>query len=75
MSVGSATQFLTAAGINVSGAVGLRTIAQQLVKLIPGAGSAVSGGIAGAGTYALGKSAQAYFFSGEVRKPEEFKAG
>ena len=39
LSLGSATQFLTAAGINVSGAVGMRTIAQQLVKLIPGAGS------------------------------------
>lgn len=73
LSLSSATQFLTAAGINVSGAVGMRTVAQQLVKLIPGAGSAVSGGIAGAGTYALGKSAQGYFFSGEIRKPEEFE--
>ncbi len=73
LSMGSATQFLTAAGVNVSGAVGMRTVAQQLVKLIPGAGAAVSGGIAGAGTYALGKSAQTYFFSGEIRPPEEFK--
>jgi uncharacterized protein (DUF697 family) len=73
LSVGSATQYLTAAGINLGGAVGMRTVAQQLIKLIPGAGSVLSGGIAGAGTYALGKSAQTYFFSGEIRKPEEFE--
>ena len=73
LSVGSATQYLTAAGINLGGAVGMRTVAQQLIKLIPGAGSVLSGGIAGAGTYALGKSAQAYFFSGEIKKPEEFE--
>jgi uncharacterized protein (DUF697 family) len=73
LSVGSATQYLAAAGLNVGGAVTMRTVAQQLIKLIPGAGPAVSGGIAGAGTYALGKSAQGYFFSGEIRKPEEFQ--
>ena len=73
LSIGSATSYLTAAGINVGGAVGMRTVAQQLIKLIPGAGPMVSGGIAGAGTYALGKSAQSYFFSGEIRKPEEFQ--
>jgi uncharacterized protein (DUF697 family) len=75
LSVGSATQYMAAAGINVGGAVTLRTVAQQLVKLIPGAGPALSGGIAGAGTYALGKSAQTYFFSGEIKKPEEFEDG
>ncbi len=75
LSLGSATQYLAAAGINVGGAVGMRTVAQQLIKLIPGAGPVVSGTIAGAGTYALGKSAQAYFFSGEIRKPEEFEDG
>ncbi|HEV3115148.1 MAG TPA: GTPase [Candidatus Binataceae bacterium] len=73
LSLGSATQYLTAAGINLGGAVGMRTVAQQLIKLIPGAGPVVSGGIAGAGTYALGKSAQTYFFSGEMKKPEEFE--
>jgi uncharacterized protein (DUF697 family) len=73
LSVSSATQYLTAAGINVGGAVGMRTVAQQLIKLIPGAGPMVSGGIAGAGTYALGKSAQGYFFSGELKRPEEFE--
>jgi len=73
LSVTSATQYLAAAGINVGGAVGMRTVAQQLVKLLPGVGPMVSGGIAGAGTYALGKSAQSYFFSGEIKRPEEFE--
>ncbi len=51
------------AGLGVVGGAGfgLRFAAQQLVKLIPGAGSIVSATIAGAGTAALGKSAMAYF--------------
>jgi uncharacterized protein (DUF697 family) len=48
-------------------------VAQHLIKLIPGAGPVISGGVAGSGTYALGKSAQSYYFSGEVKKPEEFE--
>jgi len=75
LSMGSATQYLAAAGVNVGGAVGMRTVAQQLIKLVPGVGPMVSGGVAGAGTYALGKSAQSYFFSGELRRPEEFEQG
>ena len=44
-----------------------RPINQQLVKLVPLAGVAISGAIAGAGTYAIGKSAETYFFSGVIR--------
>lgn len=69
----TAYEFLTALGLNVGVAYGLRTIAQQLLKLIPGPGWAGSGAIAAAGTYAIGKSAEAYFFCGELKKPEEFK--
>jgi uncharacterized protein (DUF697 family)/predicted GTPase len=69
LSLGSATEFLTAAGINVTTAFTLRTIAQQMVKLLPGGGPVVSGGIASAGTKALGKSAQSYFFHGEIKSP------
>lgn len=39
---------------------------------MPGAGVAVSGGIAGAITDGIGKSAEAYFFRGEVRKPRRY---
>lgn len=39
----------------------LRTLAQQLSKLIPIAGMPISAGIAGAATYGLGRAAEAYF--------------
>lgn len=51
-------------GVGVLG-YGLRTLAQQGGKLLnlvlPGAGSAVSGTLAFSGTYAIGKTAQAYY--------------
>ena len=37
-------------------------------SLVPAAGAIASGG-----TYALGKSADLYFFAGEVRRPEDIK--
>ncbi len=66
-------EFMTAAGINTAAAVGLRALARQLVKLVPFFGEAISAGIAYSGTYAIGKAAEAYFFEGEVKKPEEFQ--
>ena len=52
--------------------LGLRLAAQQLVKLIPipFLAQGVSGAIAGGGTFAIGRSAEAYFFSGEVKPPK-----
>ena len=41
--------------------VGLREAARQLVKMVPGYGSAVSAGIAFAGTVALGEAANVWF--------------
>lgn len=62
-----------ALSVGLTGGVGyaLRTAAQQLVKLIPipGAGSAISAGIAYGGTLAIGKSAERYFFGGERVPP------
>ena len=69
----TAKEYLAAAGLNVGAALGLRTVAHQLVRLIPFGGWAVSGAIASSATYALGKSAEAYFFAGELKKPELFK--
>lgn len=50
----------------------LKTVAQQSVKLLnglfPGCGSAVSAGIAFAGTYAIGISAIAYYIDGKSMK-------
>jgi uncharacterized protein (DUF697 family)/GTPase Era involved in 16S rRNA processing len=68
----TAYEYLAAGGVNVAGAFGVRYIAQELVKLIPG-GSLISAGIAGAATYGLGKAAEAYFFDKEIKKPDDFK--
>lgn len=54
-------EFITALGINIGVGFALREVARQLGKLIPAAGSAISGGVASAGTYALCESAIAYF--------------
>jgi len=66
-------EFLTASGITVGAGMGLRELARQLVKLIPVGGSIISAGIAFKGTYMIGKVAEAYFFEGEIKKPEDFK--
>lgn len=57
----TAAEWATGLGVVGGAGLGLRWSAQQLVKLVPGAGSIVSATIAGAGTAALGKSAMAYF--------------
>jgi uncharacterized protein (DUF697 family) len=41
--------------------MGLRFAAQTIAKFVPGAGTAVSAGVAGAGTTAMGQSAIKYF--------------
>jgi uncharacterized protein (DUF697 family) len=53
----------------------LREAFRQFIKLfpVPVRTNVVAGKIAAAGTYALGRSAQAYFFRSEVRPPAEFK--
>lgn len=55
-----------AASLGVMGGAGFgfRWAAQQIVKLIPGAGSVISASVAAAGTVALGHSAIAYFVDG-----------
>lgn len=57
----TAGEWIAGLGLVGGAGFGLRWSAQQLVKLVPGAGSIVSASIAGAGTTALGKSAMAYF--------------
>lgn len=72
-STATAFEFLGASGASIALGRGFRTVAQQLVKLVPIAGDVISAAIAGAGTYAIGKSAESYFFLGQARKPEEFR--
>lgn len=61
-------EWLGSVGIMGGAAFGMRWGAQQLVKLIPGAGTLVSASVAGAGTLALGKSAVSYFVEGAGRR-------
>jgi hypothetical protein len=35
-------------------------------------GAGISGAMAGATTYGIGKAAEAYFFAGEMRRPSSF---
>ena len=70
MSKAAAREFLVALGANVGVAFALREGARALAKLVfPGAGSAVSAGVAFAGTWGLGEAAIAYFI--ENRPIEE----
>jgi uncharacterized protein (DUF697 family) len=63
----SAREFLAALGANVGTAFALREGARALAKIVfPAAGSAVSGGVAFAGTWAIGEAAIAYFIQGRT---------
>ena len=68
----AAAEFFGALGLNIGFGMVCREGARAAVKLIPGWGNAISGGIAAAGTYAIGRSATAYFIEGasmiEARK-------
>ena len=57
----AAMEFMSAMGLNILGAFGLRELARGLVKLIPVGGSVISASIASAGTYAIGEAAISYF--------------
>jgi predicted GTPase len=62
MSKAAARELLAALGANVGAAFALREGARALAKFVfPGVGSAVSAGVAFAGTWGLGEAAIAYF--------------
>ncbi len=69
----TALEYLAAAGVNVGAAFGLREGARQLLKFVPIGGAALSGSVAAAATYSIGKSAEAYFFYDKKVDPEQFK--
>jgi predicted GTPase/uncharacterized protein (DUF697 family) len=63
VSMATVTEFMAAMGINVGAGFAFREVARQLLKVVPGLGWAASGGVAAAGTYALGEAAIAYFIN------------
>jgi len=60
-SIRLASEFLAAIGVSVGVGFVFRETARVLLRFIPVWGNAISGLIAGAGTYAIGRSAIAYF--------------
>lgn len=60
----AASEWIASLGVAGGAGLGLRWSAQQLAKLVPGAGSIVGASVAGAGTLAIGRSAMAYFIDG-----------
>jgi uncharacterized protein (DUF697 family) len=72
LSLKAAGEFIGALGMNIGIGMAFREGARAAVKLLPGWGNAISGGVAAAGTYGIGRAASAYFIEGislgEVRK-------
>jgi uncharacterized protein (DUF697 family) len=64
MSAKLAAEFIAAVGANVGLGLALREGTRAAVKFLPGWGNAISGAIAGAGTYSIGHAAVAYFIEG-----------
>jgi uncharacterized protein (DUF697 family) len=62
--VKAAGEFLAALGANIGAGLVFREGARAAAKLVPGWGAAISGGVAAAGTYAIGRAAVAYFIEG-----------
>ncbi|HEY5705626.1 MAG TPA: hypothetical protein VIS96_08645 [Terrimicrobiaceae bacterium] len=54
-------EFLGALGFNIGAGIVFRESARAIIKIVPVWGNAVSGMVAGAGTYAIGRAAIAYF--------------
>jgi uncharacterized protein (DUF697 family) len=67
-SLRAATEFMAALGANVGVGMLLREGTRAMLKFFPGWGNVVCGMVAGAGTYAVGRSATAYFLEGASLK-------
>ena len=63
-SLRAATEFIAALGANVGVGMLLREGTRAMLKFFPGWGNVVCGMVAGAGTYAIGRAATAYFLEG-----------
>ncbi|MEA3212223.1 MAG: uncharacterized protein QOE70_5280 [Chthoniobacter sp.] len=59
-----AGEFIAALGANIGAGLVLREGARAAAKFVPIWGNAISGAVAGAGTYAVGRAATAYFIEG-----------
>jgi len=60
-----AGEFAASLGIGFGAGLVFRETARAAVKILPVWGNMISGGVAGAGTYALGRAAIAYYIEGK----------
>lgn len=67
-------EYISSLGGTGLAGLGFRELARGLIQFVPGYGQAVSGAVAGAGTYAVGRSAEKFFFDGEEVQPSAFKS-
>ena len=67
-SLRAATEFVGAIGANLGAGMLLREGVRGVLKFFPGWGNIVCGMVAGAGTYAIGRAATAYFLEGASLK-------
>lgn len=70
--IGNVKEFVASLGLLTGAAITLRKLARGMIQLVPVGGQVVSAGVAGAGTYAMGKSAEKYFFDDVVEEPKHF---
>lgn len=63
--------YLTAVGVTAVGGLGAREVARSLVQLVPVGGQAISATVAAGTTWAIGRSAEEYFFNDNVVKPSD----
>lgn len=72
LDLATAREFMGALGANIGLGLAFRETARAALKILPGWGNAISGGIAAAGTYAIGRAASGYFIENltlqEVRR-------
>ena len=59
-------------GLGMGAKYGVRQLIGEFTKVVPGLGSTIDAGISATTTYGIGKSAEAYFFLGEIKSPEAF---
>src|SRR5256714_5931031 len=63
-SLRAATEFVGALGANLGAGMLLREGTRAILKFFPGWGNVVSGAVAGAGNYAIGRAATVFFLEG-----------
>lgn len=58
----------------IAGGVGVRFLASQLAKILPGPGWVIAGTVTGLGTWAIGQTAMLYFETGKRLTPSQLRA-